>query len=400
MTHISGFHRLTLEERRQALRTITAEETLNPLLDAAQPTPLDAFDRMSENVIGTFRLPLSVLTSVCVNGVGRPVAMVTEEPSVVAAANAATALFERCGGVNTRFLKPVTSAQIVLSTTDAMAAFDVNAYLVCRHKRWLEIANQADPGLIAAGGGAFDLSFECLQQAGFEQTFIVGKLDVHTVDIMGANAVNTMAEAVLNAMESDIAQAFPDTLVERVMAILTNAAPGRLVQATVQLPFEQLNGYRKQIPGDKLAHKVELASRFAITCPQRAVTHNKGILNGIFAAATPLGQDTRAIAASALDYACQSGVQRPLATWKISGDTLQGDLTLPIVAGTIGGARHALPSIDAAFRFAAILSYEDLCGVLSAIGLAQNFAALAALVTDGIQEGHLKLHRRKLQPGG
>ena len=398
MPHISGFHRLTLDERRQSLRSLDPENTLDRLLDEAQPTPNDAFDRMSENVIGTFRLPLSILTSVCVNDVPRPVAMVTEEPSVVAAANAATALFERCGGVHTQFLKPTTSAQIVLSAQDPMLAFDVCARLECRQKQWLDFANQADPGLIAAGGGAFGLSFECLHQAGFEKTFIVGKLDVHTVDIMGANAVNTMAEAVLSAIMNDIAQTMPTADIERVMAILTNAAPGRLVHANVQLPFDQLNGYRKAVPGNVLAHKVELASQFALASPQRAVTHNKGILNGIFAAALPLGQDIRAISASTLDYACQSGVHRPLSCWKIDHDQLVGDLTLPIVAGTVGGSRHALPTIDAAFRFAAINSYEDLCGVLSAIGLAQNFAALAALVTDGIQEGHLKLHQRKRQP--
>lgn len=395
MAHISGFHRLSPDERRQALLSVCASETLHALVDSETAVPLAAYDRMTENVIGTFRLPLSAVTAVLVNGIAHPAVMVTEEPSVVAAANAATALFERCGGVHAELMAPVTSAQIVLSAEDPVQAFDACAHLESMRMCWLEMANACDPKLVAVGGGAFDITFECMRRAGDKHTFIVARLDVHTADIMGANAVNTMAEAILDAIANEIASWRPDANVEKLMAILTNAAPGRLVRASVRLPFKHLDGYRKHVPGQHLAHKIELASRFAAASPERAVTHNKGILNGILAAAIPLGQDTRAIAASALDHACRSGTHKPLSAWTVSEDSLLGVLTMPIVAGSVGGTRHALPTIAAAFDFDKIRSYEDLCALLSALGLAQNFAALAALVTDGIQQGHMKLHRRK-----
>ncbi len=395
MSHISGFHRLSIDKRRQALLAISSEDTLSDLLVENTNDIMPALDRMSENVVGAFCQPLSVLTSVSVNALSRPVALVTEEPSVVAAANAASALFERCGGVRAHYCQPVTSAQIVLVTDDPMQAMDFSARLACMRDKWLYIANASDPGLIAAGGGAFDISFECMNRAGFKSTFIVGTLDVHTVDIMGANAVNTMAEAVLSAIEREFLLATPHSGVERLMAILTNASPGRIVQATISLPFSALDQYKKNVPGQRLAQKLEYASQLALVCPQRAVTHNKGILNGIFAAAAPLAQDTRAIAASAIDFACQSGTHKPLAVWQIHENALQGILTMPIVAGYVGGTTHATPAIAAAFELAHIHSYEDLCGVLTAIGLAQNFAALTALVTEGIQAGHMKLHARK-----
>ena len=395
MSHISGFHRMSIDERRQALLALSSQDTLSRLFVGNTDDITPYLDGMSENVVGAFCHPLSVLTSVSVNAQSRPVALVTEEPSVVAAANAASALFERCGGVNTRYCQPVTSAQIVLVADDPMQAMDFSARLSSMRDKWLHIANASDPGLVAASGGAFDIAFECMNRAGYERTFIVGTLDVHTVDIMGANAVNTMAEAILSAIEHEFLRATPPPAVERLMAILTNASPGRIVKATISLPFEALDQYKKNVSGQVLAQKLEEASQLALVCPQRAVTHNKGILNGIFAAATPLAQDTRAMAASAIDFACQSGSHKPLAVWQIHENALQGNLTMPIVAGCVGGASHATPAIAAAFELAHIHSYEDLCGVLTAIGLAQNFAALAALVTEGIQAGHMKLHARK-----
>ncbi len=393
MPHISGFHRLTPRARLDALASTHAE--LAQLVPETFPTRLTALDRMSENVVGAFELPLSVVTGFIIDQVARDFVMVTEEPSVVAAANAATALFSRSGGTTTRVSRPVTRAQIVLTAHDALAACSALAHLEPQKDALIDHANACDPALVAAGGGAFALSFEIQNQASCDTSFVVTNLDVHTVDAMGANAVNTMAETVMHEIERQFVALNLDAHPTPLMAILTNAAPGRRVEAKITLPFAQLNGFKTNCDGQTLAARIELASRFAEVNAERAATHNKGILNGLCAAATALGQDTRALSVAAIDAACASGQHKPLATWRVVDETLVGQIQMPIVAGLVGGARHAMPAIDAAFEFAQIKTYDQLVALLASLGLAQNFAALAALVTEGIQAGHMKLHLRK-----
>lgn len=397
MPHLSGFHKLTPPQRRAALGAHHEAELLDALTRLDADT-VEALDRMSENVIGAFSLPLSVVTGLAIDGVERDIAMVTEEPSVVAAANAAAACFTRAGGVAVHVAPPVTSAQVVYVAPSPTLAQRIGDDFTAQADRWLALANACDPKLVAAGGGAFALHFSCqpAEPAALSSTtFLAFTLDVHTADAMGANAVNTMAESLMHAMHDEMAAQFGQDAPEPLMAILTNASPQRLVEASIELDLDAIANYKRGFAGEELARRIELGANFAQCCPSRAVTHNKGILNGTCAVANALGQDTRAMCAAAIDHACSTGVHRPLSTWQKTRKGLQGKLVMPIVVGLVGGTRHAHKPIEAAFELARIRTYHDLCAVIASVGLAQNFAALAALVTEGIQAGHMKLHARK-----
>lgn len=383
------FYKNSPSERRQILASQTgiAIETLAG--DINEETPV--LDRMSENVIGSWRLPLGLLTGLTVNSREHCVAMATEEPSVIAAVNRSAIVFNAAGGVHAFAESPVTCAQVMCVVATNAAESSVNL-LMARRDSILEIANKSNPGLQNAGGGAFTLDID-ITPCGAEKSFIVLRLHVHTIDAMGANAVNTMAEAVQN----EIGQWLNETPgFERGMAILTNRAPGRRVTATVDIPEKILQETAREDDAHRLMHRIELASRFAEANSERAVTHNKGIMNGIIAAAIPLGQDTRAMQSAFYDAACSGQGHAPMAQWRAQNGLLTGRIELPLVVGLVGGIRQ-IPAVNEAFELAGIQSYRDLCGILAAIGLAQNFGALRALMTDGIQAGHMTLHARKAQ---
>ena len=346
-------------------------------------------DRMSENVIGAWRLPLGVLTGLAVNGTEHRVAMATEEPSVVAAANRAARVCNAAGGVSCTVDTPVTEAQI-LCVVHKDSAADLTARIRDELPSYLDAANAVNPGLCDVGGGAFELAVSVLELSGLDAAIEL-RLFVHTVDAMGANAVNTMAEAV----QALVAQRFADWPgYRRGMAIITNAAPGRFVHASVAIPLDTLAQFS---PHADLADRIEMASRLAMASPERAVTHNKGILNGIVAAALPLGQDTRALVSAFYAAACAKGPMRPMVRWEVRDAALCGTADMPLVVGFAGGFRRN-PAVQAAFAFDAISSYDSLCAVLAAVGIAQNLSALWALVSDGIQAGHMALHARKTAP--
>lgn len=391
---IEKFYLMTPRERRLALLKTTAPaNVLNAL--AAPIDNDDILDKCSENVIGAWRMPLGILTGILINGEERPVAMATEEPSVVAAANRAARIFNAAGGVrataNAAFR---TSAQIVatLPATFANAACE---HIRAAQSRYLAIANDCDPTLVKITGGAFGMDASFVRAPDSDSlAFLAVNLHVHTGDAMGANAVNTMAESLQRAFLHDFSH-IPGYA--PLMAIVSNDAGGRMVTARITLTGDAI---KKSILHDipQIMHKIQLASIFSKLSPQRAVTHNKGIMNGVIAAATVLGQDTRAIEAAAYHHACQSGRHQPLSIWEYSetaaGPNLTGILEMPLPVGAAGGARH-IGAVDAAFRFSHIRDVQDLCATLAGVGLAQNFGALLALVTDGIQKGHMKCHLRK-----
>jgi len=373
-------------------------ETLSAWLAPESEALLKALDAMAENVVGAMKLPLCLLPGLCINGRRHAIPMVTEEPSVVAGANRAAKLFNTCGGIVAEGHRNVTSAQLHYIIHQELA--DPCAHWMMQHKsQWLALANDADPCLLAAGGGAFDLSFDIYPPSEHDpcrETFLVLRLDVATVSAMGANAVNTMAEALKRGLTPALQAAFSQDTdnITAGMAIVTNAAPQRITRARIRLPFQHLK-HTTQIDPAELSRRIELASAFASRVPDRAVTHNKGIMNGVVAVGLALGQDTRAIEASASHHANASGHHRPLSQWLCQDESLIGTLEMPIVAGTVGGTRKKHPGVDAAFAIAQIDDYDTLCAILAGIGLAQNFAALSALTTDGIQAGHMRLHQRK-----
>ena len=389
---ISGFYKKSIQERRNLLENTNISQaditTLAGLID--QET--ERLDRMSENIIGSLRLPLGILTGIIVNHQEHIVAMSTEEPSVVAAANRAARLINACGGIFVDVDNPVTTAQIMfVIQPDSINILLQN--IISDKQIWIDLANSCDPMLISHHGGAFNLDIKSLPADDWNETFLVINLHVYTSDAMGANIVNTMAEK----LQTEMIQKYSHLgILDTGMAILTNRSEGRLATAKVRLPFDSLSKHIQQDPIE-FAKGIVRSSVFAQRSPERAVTHNKGILNGIIAASLPLGQDTRALSAAAYDFACRSGQHKPLCTWAMDNDCIVGNLRMPMVVGFVGGSRRH-PAFECAYRLAQINSYQTLCSVLTAIGLSQNLAAIWALSTEGIQAGHMKLHNRKHAP--
>lgn len=391
---MTKFYELSpLERRASLIDDGVSPELLETLTCSGKDDQMSWLDVMSENVIAGFCLPLGIVRSLIVNDDAHILPMVTEEPSIVAAANKAAKIFNASGGVLAEGQRNIVVGQMQIIVPKGQKAESLARQLLAKRARYLSIANACDPKLVAAGGGAFELRYHVLEAASdtTPEAFIIFDLNVHTAEAMGANAVNTMCEAVLSAMQDDFE-------LEAGLAILSNASE-RLVRARVRIPYgviDGLGGY----PAKDLARRIRLASDFALRDPARSVTHNKGILNGIVALGTALGQDTRAVEAAAFHYALRTGQHQPLTVWRDDEDALTGVLEMPLVLGYVGGARKHHPGVEAGFKLAQIDSCDRLCQCAAALGLAQNFAALLALATEGIQAGHMACARREVSPRG
>lgn len=387
------FYEKSAAQRRACLDFEGMETLAGPLNEETS-----LFDAMSENVIGAWRMPLGVLTSICVDGREHRIVMATEEASVVAAANRASKLINHAGGAVTFVDKPVTRAQTMLVCREDVFDWLKDEILSSKSKYLMHI-NLEHPHLTANGGGAFelDISKVCSDRIalrdGRKGVFMVIALSVYTADAMGANLVNSMSEKLMNILMGEYHE-----FAEPGMAILTNVGSGRIVRAEVSISHEILSEHAK-CDGENLARRIEMASVFAENSSERAITHNKGIMNGITACTLPLGQDTRAVEAAAFDWACRSGRHLPLSRWRNDGELLNGTIEIPLVVGFAGAFRNIQP-VSEAFKFDGIESYQELCSVTASVGLAQNLAALWALVTTGIQAGHMKLHARKKMHSG
>lgn len=383
-SRIAGFFKLPLEERG---RLVACFADLEPALLGATLAEgglnASGADELIENVIGTMALPFAVATNFVVDGEELLVPMVIEEPSVVAAASMAALLARSRGGFVTEADPPITIAQIeLLELSDPAAAVGV---LAPRRQEWLDLANATQPELVGLGGGVREIEF----RPGTGDGRLVVHLLVDCRDAMGANMVNTMAEALAPPM-AEACGARPG------LRILSNLADHRLVRAFVEVPVGAL-GFG-DYPGERVRDGIVGASRFAEADPYRAATHNKGILNGIDAVVLATGNDWRAVEAGAHAYAGRGVGYRPLATWTVSDDgTLCGGLEMPLVVGTVGGATRHHPVARFAIRLLGNPGGLKLARIAAAAGLANNLAALRALSTEGIQRGHMKLHERRLQ---
>ncbi len=378
-SRLPGFYRRTVEERRAVLATRVSAEARAAI--AAAGLPIEIADRMSENVVGCHGLPLSLALNFLVNGREVLLPMAVEEPSVVAAASRA-ALFARAGGgFAGEADPPIMTAQVQLDgVADAAGAA---ARVAERRDQILAAGDEAIPSMVARGGGCRDIEARVLDG---EPDMVVVHIHVDVGEAMGANVVDTVAEAT--------APLLAEVVGGRVgLRILTNLPLRRLVRAWVEIPLDVLGGA-------DAAGGVERASRFAEADPMRAVTHNKGIMNGIDAGAVALGQDWRAIEAAAHAYAAHGGRYRPLATWKVVGGALRGRIELPLAVGTVGGATRVHPGVRAAFEILGHPRAGELAVILASAGLASNLAALHALANEGIQRGHMRLHRRRCEPEG
>ena len=396
-SRLPGFHRLSRVERRETLRQTTgcSPEELDALTGhAGRGLTPDQADRLVESCIGVLALPLGLATNLRVDGRDRLVPLAVEEPSVVAGLSHGARLLRAGRGIETQADPPWMIGQLqVLDVPDPTVA---EVRLRQHADSLLAAANALDPALVAAGGGARALEVRRLPPVSADDhrgTWLVAHLLVDVRDAMGANAVNTMVEGIAPQVA-----ALAGGRVR--LRILSNLADRRLVTAQGQVAFARL-GRGDPSQGRAVAEAVEEASRFAERDPYRAATHNKGIMNGVDAVCLATGQDWRAVEAGAHAYAARTGRYTALSRWRVAGEVLWGEITLPLAVGTIGGAARAHPAVEPALRH--LLDAVDAAGlarVIAAVGLAQNLAALRALATEGIQRGHMRLHARKAAASG
>jgi hydroxymethylglutaryl-CoA reductase len=379
-SRIEGFYKLPLEERVRIVAEWAGltEEEVKTLLNFGN-LPQDIAVRMIENVIGGMTYPFAVAVNFLINGRDYIVPMVIEEPSVVAAATNAARMLRYGKGIIAETGPQEMIGQVHLVKVTALYA---KVARVLEHKQEiLDYAAQQDPVLVKLGGGPRDLEVRVVETS--RGPVVVVHLIVDVRDAMGANAVNTMVEAIAPLLEKI-------TGGEARLGIISNYATRRIVRAWARTPAENVGGL-------EVAKRIEEASILAEADPYRAVTHNKGIMNGIIAVALATAQDHRAIEAGAHAYACRTGVYKSLSKWEVDEEGfLNGYLELPLQVGTVGGATRVHPAAKIALKILGVNSAKELAEVMAAVGLAQNLAALRALVTEGIQKGHMKLHARNL----
>lgn len=382
MARLPGFAKLSPTERIEALLKeglLTWDEA--QILKEQQGLPLSIADQLTENVLSTFDLPFSLAPYFLINGQDYVLPMVTEEPSVVAAASYAAKLIQRSGGFTTKVHQRQMIGEIAL--TDVRDVEMASKRILEDKKTLLQLANEAYPSIVKRGGGARDLWIEN------KGDFLIVYLAVDPKEAMGANMLNTMLEALTEPIQELSGG-------QVLMAILSNLATRSLVSARCAIDFKALS--RNPEEAIEIAHRIELASQLAQVDPYRAATHNKGIFNGIDALVLATGNDWRAIEAGAHAYAAQSGPYKGLSHWKSQPEEkkLYGEITLPMPVATKGGSIGLNPTVQVSHRLLGEPSAIELAGIIASLGLAQNFAALKALVTTGIQAGHMKLQARSL----
>ena len=381
----NGFSKKSYHERLELLR---AQALLSPekqtSLEQDEQVSLAVADQLSENVVGTFSLPYSIVPELLVNGQDYTVPYVTEEPSVVAAASYASKIIKRAGGFTAQVHERQMIGQVALyQVADPEQAQEK---IASKKAELLELANQAYPSIVKRGGGARDLHVEQIKG---ETDFLVVYLHVDTQEAMGANMLNTMLEALKPVLQ-ELSQG------QSLMGILSNYATDSLVTASCRIAFRYLSPQRDQ--GREIAEKIALASQFAQVDPYRAATHNKGIFNGIDAILISTGNDWRAIEAGAHAFASRDGRYQGLSQWTLDmeREELVGEMTLPMPVATKGGSIGLNPRVALSHELLGNPSAKELAQIIVSIGLAQNFAALKALVSTGIQQGHMKLQAKSL----
>ena len=379
-SEFKGFYKLSPDQRLAEVAkfsNLTSEEVA--LLGNTGALGIDIADHMVENVVSTMQLPLGVAVNFKINGKDYLIPMAVEEPSVVAAASNAARMARVKGGFFASNTGPVMRAQIqIMNVADPYAA---RLKLFEAREKIIEIANEKDPMLINLGGGMKDLEVYVIPSPLGDM--VVMHLIVDTRDAMGANTVNTMAEALAPYVEQL-------TGGKVYLRILSNLADKRIVRVRTVIDKEILGG-------DNVVDGIINAYVFAAVDPYRAATHNKGIMNGIIPVVTATGNDTRAIEAGAHCYAARNGRYTSLTTWEKNSDgDLVGTIEIPMAVGLVGGATKVHPVAKLAVKILGVKSALELGEVIAATGLSQNLAALRALATEGIQRGHMSLHARNV----
>jgi len=378
-SRISGFYKLPASDRLRmvAENAGLSEEEAETI--ARRGLSLDQADKMIENVIGLFQIPLGIATNFLIDGREVLIPMATEEPSVIAAASNGARMAFAGGGFVTSSTRPVMRA--LIQVTGVEDPHGARLAILARTEEIAARANEKDPMLVRYGGGVVGVEANVVSTR--KGPMVVVHLLVDCRDAMGANAVNTMAEALAPFIEEI-------TGGKVYLRIISNLADLRLARARAVFKADEIGG-------SEVVDAIVLASALAESDPYRAATHNKGIMNGVTAVTMASGNDTRAIEAGAHSYAARGGVYRSLSTYEKNRDgDLVGTIELPVAVGTVGGATRVNPVARANMKLLGLKSADNLGRILASVGLAQNFAALRALATEGIQRGHMSLHAKNV----
>jgi hydroxymethylglutaryl-CoA reductase len=367
-------------------RGLLSDEDVRALSSGEHTLRLPVADKMIENVTGVFGLPMGVALNFLINGRDYVVPLVVEEPSIVAGLSGAARMARLSGGYQTETTEPILIGQVqavnIADTDKAMADLLANSDEI------LALANSLHPKMVARGGGAREVEVFCHHAPEDGREMVVVHLLVDTRDAMGANVVNTMCEGIASLVETI-------TGGKVFLRILSNLTDRAIATASVRIPAKNLEG--KGFSGEAVRDGIILANDLATVDPYRAATHNKGIMNGVDAVAIATGNDWRAIEAAAHAYAARDGRYRAVTRWRKSesGDLI-GELKIPMKVGTVGGSLETNPSVRINHRLLGSPNATELAGIIATVGLAQNFAALRALSTDGIQQNHMTLHARSV----
>ncbi|MBE0511505.1 hydroxymethylglutaryl-CoA reductase, degradative [Candidatus Bathyarchaeota archaeon] len=379
-SELSGFYRLTPKERVQIVKEfagLTDEEV--EILQSTGSLKMELADRMIENVVGAIPIPLGIAVNFLINGRDYLIPMAIEEPSVVAAASYAAKMARSKGGFFTSSTEPIMIGQI--QAVGIRDPYGAKMAILAAKNEIMKKANEQDPVLVSVGGGAKDVDVKVIETN--SGPMVITELYVDCRDAMGANAVNSMAEAVAPMIERI-------THGKVFMRIISNLAVKRLARAWAVIAKEEVGG-------EEVVNGIVEAYNFAAADPFRAATHNKGILNGIIGVVIATGNDHRAVEAGAHAYAARSGHYGPLTVWEKNKDgDLVGSIELPMAVGIIGGATKVHPVAKVAMKILGVKTANELGEVMAAVGLAQNLGALRALAHEGIQRGHMSLHARNI----
>ena len=386
MARIPEFYKLSVKQRVREVRKkgLLSSQDYQALVSGDHTLSIQSADRMIENVIGVMGLPVGLGLNFLINGREYAVPLVVEEPSIVAALSSAAKVARAGGGFEVESTDPILIGQI--QVVDVPHPQRAKSALLQRRDEILNLANSLHPNMVARGGGAKDLEVHIHPSSGQGGDMVVAHLLVDTRDAMGANLVNTMCEGVASLVEN-IAEG------KVFLRILSNLTDRAMVKARARIPLEALAG--KGFDGEQVRDGIILANEFASVDPYRAATHNKGIMNGIDAVALATGNDWRAIEAGAHAWAARGSHYASLTQWTRGDDgSLMGQLEIPLKVGIVGGPLQSNPTVGMNLRLLGVKSARELAEVMGAVGLAQNFSAIRALVTEGIQQGHMTLHAR------
>jgi len=385
---IPAFYKLTVPERVRAVRDkgFLSQQDFKALLSGEHTLSVQNADRMIENVVGVMGLPVGLALNFLINGKDFMVPLVVEEPSIVAALSSAAKISRQAGGFEVQSTDPILIGQI--QVVEVPHTSRAKRQLLERKQEVINLANSLHPRMVARGGGARDLEVILHPASESNMEMLVVHLLVDTRDAMGANLVNTMCEGVASLVEGI-------TGGKVFLRILSNLTDRAVVRARTCIPPRLLAG--RGFDGETVRDGIAIASQFAAIDPYRAATHNKGIMNGVDAVAIATGNDWRAIEAAAHAYAARGSRYTSLSRWYADSDgNLVGEIDIPMKVGIVGGPLQTNPTVALNLRLLDVSSATELAQVMGVVGLAQNFSALRALATEGIQQGHMTLHARSV----